>query len=117
MSVEYKAIYGYGYHITGDMVADLDEDKYEEFIENNFTHIVNGWCCSDDYFFGIAIKSADEGEIIEIPVDKPSSPSIKLIALIVAIIINIDNASGSNGIEAKLSFKPNKVTLVSSSPP
>ena len=66
MSVEYKAIYGYGYHITGDMAADLDEDKYEEFIENNFTHIVNGWCCSDDYFFGIAIKSADEGEIIEV---------------------------------------------------
>ena len=50
MSVEYKAIYGYGYHITGDMAADLDEDKYEEFIENNFTHVVNGWCCSDDYF-------------------------------------------------------------------
>ena len=70
MSVEYKAIYGYGYHITGDMAADLDEDKYEEFIENNFTHIVNGWCCSDDYFFGIAIKSADEGEIIEVPVEE-----------------------------------------------
>ncbi len=67
MSIEYKAIYGYGYHITGDMAAELDEDKYKEFIESNFTHIIDGWRCSDDYFFGIAIRSADEGEIIEVP--------------------------------------------------
>ena len=67
MSVEYKAIYGYGYHITGDMAAELDEDKYEEFVESDFTRIIDGWRCSDDYFFGLTIKSADEGEITEIP--------------------------------------------------
>lgn len=67
MSVEYKAIYGYGYHITGDMAAEMDEDKYEEFIDSNFTHIINGVCCSDDYFFGLTVESADEGEIIEVP--------------------------------------------------
>lgn len=67
MSIKYTAIYGYGYHITGDTAAGLDEDKYEEFIESNFTYIIDGWHCSDDYFFGIAIKSADEREIIKVP--------------------------------------------------
>ena len=67
MSVEYKAIYGYGYHITGNMAAELDEEKYEEFVESNFTHVIDGWRCSDDYFFGIIIESADEGDIIAIP--------------------------------------------------
>jgi hypothetical protein len=67
MSVEYKAIYGYGYHITGDMAAELDEDKYEEFVESNYTHVLDGWRCSDDYFFGIVIRSADEGDIVEVP--------------------------------------------------
>ncbi len=49
------------------MAAELDEDKYEEFVESNFTHVIDGWRCSDDYFFGIVIESADEGDIIAIP--------------------------------------------------
>jgi hypothetical protein len=68
MSVNYKAIYGYGYHITNDMISKMDEDKYEEFIENDFTHDIDGWYDGGTgYFFGLTIKSANEGEIIEIP--------------------------------------------------
>ena len=44
------------------------EDKYEEFVENDFTHDIDGWYDGGaGYFFGITIKSADEGEIIEVP--------------------------------------------------
>ena len=68
MSVNYKAIYGFGYHITDDMAAEMDEDKYEEFIENDFTHDIDGWCDGGTgYFFGLIIKSANEGEIFEVP--------------------------------------------------
>ena len=66
MSVDYRAIYGYGYHITADMCAEIDEEKFEEFIEHDLTHTINDWGGDPGYFFGIVVCSADEYAPIEV---------------------------------------------------
>ena len=66
MSVDYRAIYGYGYHITTNMCAEMNEEKFEEFIDHDMTHIINGWGGDPSYFFGIVIGDADEYEPIQI---------------------------------------------------
>lgn len=66
MSVDYKAIYGYGYHITNDMYQALEPKKFDEFIDHDMTHIVCGWSGNSDYFFGIVVKTATEGNPIEV---------------------------------------------------
>lgn len=66
MSVDYRAIYGYGYHITADMCAEMDEEKFEEFIDHDMTHIICGWADNSDYFFGIVVRSADDYAPIEV---------------------------------------------------
>lgn len=68
MSVEYKAIYGYGYHITDDMAANMDTDLYEEFVESDFTRVIDGWGGGNGYFFGITVTIANEGECNLIPI-------------------------------------------------
>ena len=71
MSVDYRAMYGYGYHITPEMSSELDEDKFEEFIEHPLTHVLNSWGADPGYFFGIDVRSADEDENIAlIPIDE-----------------------------------------------
>ena len=67
MSIEYKAIYGMGYHISGDMITNMDTDLFEEFVEDDFTYVIDDWRGGDDYFFGIEITRAYEGEIDEVP--------------------------------------------------
>lgn len=66
MSVDYMAIYGYGYHINADMCAEMDEEKFEEFIDHDMTHTINGWREGSDYFFGIMVRCADEYEPITV---------------------------------------------------
>ena len=66
MSVDYRAIYGYGYHINADMCAEMDEEKFEEFIDHDLTHIINSWGENSDYFFGIVVCSADDYAPIEV---------------------------------------------------
>lgn len=67
MNMEYKAMYGYGYHLTSDNLAKMDEEKYEELMESDFIYIVNNWADGDDYFFGLIVTEAKEGDIKEIP--------------------------------------------------
>lgn len=80
MSVNYKAIYGIGYHITEDMISEMDEDKFREFIESDFTYLVNRWSNKINYFYGLIIASADEGKIINIPyIDYKNEDLMKLL--------------------------------------
>ena len=71
----------------------------------------------NDVPFNANIINNERHEIKVMPEDKPSNPSIKLIAFIVATIISIEINSGKKGTHLNLIVIPNIVTLVSSSPP
>ena len=79
MSVKYRAVYGYGFHIKPEQVKDMSEEKYEQFVENDFTYILNSWKDNEEYFFGIEVKSAEPGEIVNIPVQQSHDRFIEMI--------------------------------------
>lgn len=66
MSVEYEALYGYGFHITPNILEKLDKNKFDEFIDDSFTIAINSWVDDNDKFFGILIESIGEGSIKEV---------------------------------------------------
>ena len=62
MSVEYRALCGLGYYITPEMCSQLDDETYEDFVDNQYTILIDGWSDSSAYFFGIILQDADDGE-------------------------------------------------------
>lgn len=66
MSVDYTAIYGYGFMITADEVADIPEDMFDDFIDSDYTLCVNNY--ESNYFFGLSLCEASPGYIFELPV-------------------------------------------------
>lgn len=68
MSVDYTAIYGYGYMITADEAANIPEDIFDEFIDSDYTLCVDNYTDESNYFFGLKLKQASPGYIYELPV-------------------------------------------------
>ena len=68
MSVDYTAIYGYGYMITADEAANIPEDIFDEFIDSDYTLCVDNYADESNYFFGLKLTQASPGYIYELPV-------------------------------------------------
>lgn len=68
MSVDYRAIYGYGFCVSDDMIIEMDEDKYDEFLNSEFTYRVDSWRDGSEYFFGLNLCSAEPGYIFALPI-------------------------------------------------
>ena len=68
MSVDYTAIYGYGFMITADEVADIPEDLRDEFFDSDYTIRVDSYADESNYFFGLKLTQASPGYIYELPV-------------------------------------------------
>ena len=67
MSIEYRAIYGYGFHLTSNDVASIGEEEIDRFYDSPYTVLLNSWGADPDYFFGIIKTEVDEGEIAIAP--------------------------------------------------
>ena len=67
MSVDYRAIYGYGYIVTDADLQSLSTKDYEEFIDSEYHICVD--CYQDDgyHFFGLNLNEAVPGEVNIIP--------------------------------------------------
>jgi hypothetical protein len=68
MSVDYTAIYGYGFMITADEAANIPEDMFDEFIDSDYTICVDNYADESNYFFGLKLTQASPGYIYELPV-------------------------------------------------
>ena len=68
MSVDYTAIYGYGFMITADEVADIPEDLRDEFFDSDYTIRVDSYADESNYFFGLKLTQASPGFMFELPV-------------------------------------------------
>ena len=68
MSVDYIAIYGYGFMITADEVADISEDMIDDFIDSDYTIRVDDYAEESNYFFGLKLTQASPGFMFELPV-------------------------------------------------
>lgn len=68
MSVDYTAIYGYGFMITADEAANIPEDMFDEFIDSDYTLCVDNYADESNYFFGLKLTQASPGYIFELPV-------------------------------------------------
>lgn len=68
MSVDYTAIYGYGYLITADEAADIPEDMFDDFIDSDYTLCVDNYADESNYFFGLKLTQVSPGYIYELPV-------------------------------------------------
>ena len=72
MSVDYRAMVGYGYMVTSDMLDMLyqrgGDDLLEEFQESDWACPADGYCPEDSpYFFGIVLEGIAPGEIVPLP--------------------------------------------------
>ncbi len=84
MSVEYRAVVSCGWIVDRDEVRQLNEDIYEELIDNDMLICQNGWAGDSDYVYvyGNYIYSCDEGTIYTLntgalAVDKHSDEIMK----------------------------------------
>lgn len=71
MSVNYRAIYGYGYVVTDADLQSLPIEDYEEFIDSEYHICVDCYHNNGYHFFGLNLSEADPGEVDILPaVDK-----------------------------------------------
>ena len=78
MSVEYRAVAGFGFRITEAEVNALDDDTRDAFFDDDATVPVNTWQKNCEYYFGTTCGEAEFGTIREI------DPTIKTIEEVVA---------------------------------
>ena len=72
MSVDYRAMVGYGYMVTPDMLNMLyqrgGKDLLEEFQESDWACPADGYYSNTSpYFFGIILKGIESGNITLLP--------------------------------------------------
>lgn len=72
MSVDYRAMVGYGYIVTPVMLDNLykrgGEDLLNEFQESDWACPADGYCPdTTPYFFGIVLEGIGPGKIAPIP--------------------------------------------------
>jgi hypothetical protein len=72
MSVDYRAMVGYGYMVTPAMLDTLyqrgGKDLFEEFQESDWAYLVDGYRPEDSpYFFGIILEGIAPGMIAPLP--------------------------------------------------
>ena len=68
MSVDYKAIYGYGFMVTDTDLQTLSAENYDEFIDSEYHMRVDGYTRKDGYhFFGLILNEVEPGEFDVLP--------------------------------------------------
>lgn len=68
MSVDYRAIYGYGFLVSADDVAKIPDEKIDDFMDNPFCLCVDNYVNSNfEYFFGLKLCSAEPGYAFALP--------------------------------------------------
>lgn len=67
MSVDYRAIYGYGFCVSNKEVATLSDKLYDEFVDSIFTHRTDYIYGETEYFFGLSLCSAEPGYMFALP--------------------------------------------------
>ena len=68
MSVDYTAIYGYGFMITPEDIETIPEDLRDEFFDSDYTIRVDSYADESNYFFGLKLTQASPGFMFELPV-------------------------------------------------
>ena len=71
MSVRYCTRFGYGFVVDCyeiDELRDADRERYSDFLDNDYTILIDGWDTGDSAcFFGIIEKTLEPGQFYEIP--------------------------------------------------
>lgn len=68
MSVDYRAIYGYGYIVTDAELQSLSAEDYDEFIDSEYHTCVDGYQDNSYHFFGLNLRETEPGEVNILPV-------------------------------------------------
>lgn len=67
MSVDYRAIYGYGFVVTDTDLQNLRVNDYEAFIDSDYHICVDGYSDDGYHFFGLVLSEAEPGEVNILP--------------------------------------------------
>lgn len=67
MSVDYRAIYGYGFHVSGEDVEKLSPELHDEFVDSIYTIRIDYRHKDIEYFFGLNLCSAEPGYMFSLP--------------------------------------------------
>lgn len=67
MSVDYRAIYGYGFIVTDADLQSLRADDYDAFIDSDYHIDVDGYNDNGYHFFGLVLSTAEPGEVNILP--------------------------------------------------
>lgn len=67
MSVDYRAIYGYGFIVTDADLQNLRADDYDAFIDSDYHISIDGYNENSYHFFGLALSEAEPGEVNILP--------------------------------------------------
>ena len=59
MSIEYSASIIAGHTVSQEEISKLDDETYEDLINNDYLHIVNSWADVGDLIFGKILVSID----------------------------------------------------------
>lgn len=68
MSVDYQAIYGYGFCVSDEEVNTLPKELYDDFIDSIYTIWTDYTHENVEYFFGLKLCSAEPGYMFALPV-------------------------------------------------
>ena len=67
MSVDYRAIYGYGFHISNEEVDALPEELHDDFIDSIYTICTDCIYENVGYFFGLNLCTAEPSYMFALP--------------------------------------------------
>ena len=67
MSVDYRAIYGYGFIVTDADLQTLRANDYEAFIDSDYHICVDDYSDNGYHFFGLVLSKAEPGEVNILP--------------------------------------------------
>ena len=68
MSINYTAIYGYGYLVDADDCAKLSGEQFDDFCDSPFCILIDSWVESNcQYFFGLKLCQAEPGYAFALP--------------------------------------------------
>lgn len=67
MSVDYRAIYGYGFVVTDTELQNLQVNDYEAFIDSDYHITVNDYNNDGYHFFGLVLSETEPGEVNILP--------------------------------------------------
>ena len=67
MSVDCRAIYGYGFLVSANDVAKIPNEKIDDFMDSPFCLCIDTYIRDCDYFFGLKLCSAEPGYAFALP--------------------------------------------------